>query len=108
SRAEPHDWQAWTTGMVFERQRGPHRDSRDLRILKVGPKESSSGSGYTTQARRCAMPNAADETSTVTSTVFQPDPPRAIISEEPECAWSAPEQPTRDSEPRCRETQTEL
>jgi C4-dicarboxylate-specific signal transduction histidine kinase len=54
------------------------------------------------------MPNAADETSTVTSTVFQPDPPRAIISEEPECAWSAPEQPARDSEPRCRETQTEL
>jgi C4-dicarboxylate-specific signal transduction histidine kinase len=54
------------------------------------------------------MPNAADETSAVTSTVFQPDPPRAIISEEPEWAWSAPEQPTRDSEPRCRETQTEL
>ena len=48
------------------------------------------------------MPNAEDETSAVTATVFaktfQPDPPRAIISEEPEC----------DSEPRCHETQTEL
>ena len=48
------------------------------------------------------MPNAVDETSAVTATVFakrfQPDPPRAIISEEPAC----------DSEPRCHETQTEL
>jgi C4-dicarboxylate-specific signal transduction histidine kinase len=48
------------------------------------------------------MPNPVDETSAVTATVFaktfQPDPPRAIISEEPAC----------DSEPRCHETQTEL
>ena len=48
------------------------------------------------------MPNAVHETSAVTATVFaktfQPDPPRAIISEEPAC----------DSEPRCHETQTEL
>jgi C4-dicarboxylate-specific signal transduction histidine kinase len=48
------------------------------------------------------MPNAVDETSAVTATVFakrfQPDPPRAIISEEP----------ASDSEPRCQETQTEL
>jgi C4-dicarboxylate-specific signal transduction histidine kinase len=48
------------------------------------------------------MPNAEDETSAVIATVFakrfQPDPPRAIISEEPEC----------DGEPRCHETQTEL
>jgi C4-dicarboxylate-specific signal transduction histidine kinase len=48
------------------------------------------------------MPNAEDETSAVIATVFakrfQPDPPRAIISEEPEC----------DREPRCHETQTEL
>jgi C4-dicarboxylate-specific signal transduction histidine kinase len=48
------------------------------------------------------MPNAEDETSAVTATVFakrfQPDSPRAVISEEPEC----------DSEPRCHETQTEL
>src|ERR1700674_2327125 len=48
------------------------------------------------------MPNAVDEPSAVTATVFakafQPDPPRAIISEEPAC----------DSEPRCHETQTEL
>ncbi len=48
------------------------------------------------------MPNAVDETSAVTATVFaktfQPDPSRAIISEEPAC----------DSEPRCHETQTEL
>ena len=46
------------------------------------------------------MPNAEDETSAVTATVFaktfQPDPPRVIISEE--C----------DSEPRCHETKTEL
>jgi C4-dicarboxylate-specific signal transduction histidine kinase len=48
------------------------------------------------------MPNAVDETRAVTATVFaktfQPDPQRAIISEEPAC----------DSEPRCHETQTEL
>src|ERR1700688_4402691 len=89
----------------------PHRDSK-LIILKIGPKESPSGSGYTTQVRRCAMPNAVDETSAVTATVlatrFQPDPPRAIISEEPERAWNAPEQPACDSEQRCDETQTEL
>jgi C4-dicarboxylate-specific signal transduction histidine kinase len=48
------------------------------------------------------MPNAVDETSAVTATVFaktfQPDPPRAITSE----------QPASDSAPRCHETQTEL
>jgi C4-dicarboxylate-specific signal transduction histidine kinase len=48
------------------------------------------------------MPNAVHETSAVTATVFatrsQPDPPGAIISEEP----------ASDSEPRCHETQTEL
>jgi hypothetical protein len=54
------------------------------------------------------MPNAIDETSFVTATVFQPDPPRAITPEEPECAWNAPEQPACDSEPRGHETQTEL
>ena len=58
------------------------------------------------------MSNTVDETSAVTATVFakrfQPDPPRAIISEEPECAWNAPEEPAGDSEPRCHETQTEL
>jgi hypothetical protein len=47
------------------------------------------------------MPNAVDETSAVTETVFatrlQPDPPRAIISEEPERAWNAPEQPACDA-----------
>jgi hypothetical protein len=47
------------------------------------------------------MPNAVDETSAVTATVFatrlQPDPPRA-----------APEQLACDSEQRCHETQTEL
>jgi hypothetical protein len=31
-------------------------DSRDLRILKVGPKEKPFGSGYTTSIRRWAMP----------------------------------------------------
>jgi C4-dicarboxylate-specific signal transduction histidine kinase len=58
------------------------------------------------------MPNTVDETSAVTATVFakrfQSDPPRAIISEEPEWAWNAPEEPACDSEPRCHETQTEL
>jgi len=58
------------------------------------------------------MPNTVDETSAVTATVFatrfQPDPPGAIISEEPECAWNAPEKPACDSEPRCHETQTEV
>jgi hypothetical protein len=33
--------------VVFNSQR-PHEDSRNLIILKVGPKESPSGSGYTT------------------------------------------------------------
>ena len=58
------------------------------------------------------MPNAVGQTSAVAATVFatrfQPDPPRAIISEEPECAWNAPEEPACDSVPRCHETQTEL
>src|SRR5580692_8818808 len=56
------------------------------------------------------MPHAVHETSAVTATVSanQPDPPRPIISEEPECAWNAPEEPAGDSEPRLHETQTEL
>src|SRR5260370_41877091 len=58
------------------------------------------------------MPKAIHATSAVTATVFakrfQPDPPRAIISEEPESAWNAPEEPACDSEPRCHDTQTEL
>jgi hypothetical protein len=33
----------------------PHADSRDLRILKIGPKEQPFGSGYDTSIRRCAM-----------------------------------------------------
>jgi len=41
---------------VLERQPGPHTDSRDFRILKVGPKEKSSGGAYTTAIRRWAMP----------------------------------------------------
>jgi len=44
----------------------------------------------------------------VFATRFQPDPLGAIISEEPECAWNAPEEPACDSEPRCNETQTGL
>src|ERR1700721_4611181 len=48
------------------------------------------------------MPNAVDETSAVTATVFaktfQRAPPPPIIPGEPAC----------DSEPRCQETQTEL
>jgi C4-dicarboxylate-specific signal transduction histidine kinase len=54
------------------------------------------------------MPNAVDETNSVTATVFRPDPPRAIIAEEPNCAWSAPAQPASGSEPRGREARTEL
>jgi C4-dicarboxylate-specific signal transduction histidine kinase len=46
------------------------------------------------------MPDAVHETTAATA----PD----IIAEEPEWAWSAPEQPASDSEPRCHETQTEL
>ena len=43
--------------VVFEGQpEGLTRTSRDLRILKVGPKEQPFGSGYTTSIRRCAMP----------------------------------------------------
>jgi hypothetical protein len=33
----------------------PHGDSRDLRILKIGPKEQPFGSGYDTSIRRWAM-----------------------------------------------------
>ncbi len=40
------------------------------------------------------MPNAVRETSAVTAAA---DPPGAIISEEPECAWNAPEEPAGDS-----------
>jgi C4-dicarboxylate-specific signal transduction histidine kinase len=58
------------------------------------------------------MPNAVREASAVTAVVFatrfHPNPPPVIIAEEPESAWSAPEQPASDSEPRCHETQTEL
>jgi hypothetical protein len=53
------------------------------------------------------MLNALDESSSVTATVRQPDPPRAISSEEPECAWNDPEQPASDSGPRCQGTPTD-
>ena len=33
----------------------PNADSRDLRILKIGPKEQPFGSGYDTSIRRWAM-----------------------------------------------------
>jgi C4-dicarboxylate-specific signal transduction histidine kinase len=58
------------------------------------------------------VPDAVHATSAVTATAFakrfHPNPPPDIIAEEPEWAWSAPEQPASDSEPRCHETQTEL
>jgi hypothetical protein len=47
--------------MVFERQR-PHADSRDLRILKVDPKEQPFGSGYTS-IWRWAMPQTELESA---------------------------------------------
>ena len=57
------------------------------------------------------MPNAVHETDAFTATAFtkrhHPNPPPDIIAEEPEGPWSALEQPASDSEPRCRETQTE-
>jgi hypothetical protein len=56
------------------------------------------------------MPNAVDENRPATATVFaktlEPDPPRAIISKEPERAWKAPE--FACDAPRCHDTQTEL
>jgi hypothetical protein len=46
------------------------------------------------------MPNTVDETSAVTTTVFatrfQPDPPGAIISEEPACDGVGVREPGRD------------
>jgi C4-dicarboxylate-specific signal transduction histidine kinase len=49
------------------------------------------------------------ETTAVTATEsHHPDPAPDIIAEEPEWAWSAPEQPASESEPRCHKTQTEL
>ena len=58
------------------------------------------------------MPRAVHETTAVTaiaSTERQhPNPPPDIIAEEPEGPWSALGEPASDSEPRCRETQTEL
>jgi C4-dicarboxylate-specific signal transduction histidine kinase len=58
------------------------------------------------------MPCAVHETSPVTATAFaesfHPNPPPDIIAEEPEWAWSVAEQPASESEPRYRETQTEL
>jgi C4-dicarboxylate-specific signal transduction histidine kinase len=58
------------------------------------------------------MPSAVPETSAVTATAFasgfQPDPPRAIIPEQPEGTSKAPQQPACDSEARCHETRTEL
>jgi C4-dicarboxylate-specific signal transduction histidine kinase len=58
------------------------------------------------------MPCAVNATSAVTATASSkrqhPNPLPDIIAEEPEWAWSAPEQPASDSAPRCHETQTEL
>jgi hypothetical protein len=90
----------------------PQRDSRNLRILKVGPKEMPFGTGYTASARRCAMPCAVRETTAVTATAsskrYHSDAAPVIIAKEPESARSAAEQRASDSEPRCHETQTEL
>jgi C4-dicarboxylate-specific signal transduction histidine kinase len=57
------------------------------------------------------MPHAVHATSAVTATAFakrfHPNPPPDIIAEEPERAWSSPEQPASDSEPQREETETE-
>jgi hypothetical protein len=66
--ARPATGRVLTARMVSAR--GSHRDSRDLRILKIGPKEQSFGSGYTTAIRRCAMPCAAHATNGVIATAF--------------------------------------
>jgi C4-dicarboxylate-specific signal transduction histidine kinase len=88
--------------VVFERQPGDLTGTANLIILKIGPKESPFGSGYTTQVRGCAMPKAVHATSGLTATAFakrfHPNHPPDIISEKPAC----------DSGPRCHETRTEL
>jgi hypothetical protein len=67
---------------------------RDLRILKVGPEERPFGSGYTTSIRRYAIALRRTRDHAVTATAFAKrfhrNPPRAMISEEPEWASSAP------------------
>jgi C4-dicarboxylate-specific signal transduction histidine kinase len=58
------------------------------------------------------MPCAVHNTSAVTATAkrYHPNPPPDLIIEEPapKCSWSAPEDPERESQPRCHKTQTEL
>jgi C4-dicarboxylate-specific signal transduction histidine kinase len=58
------------------------------------------------------MPDAVPETTAAAATAFtgrhHPNPPPDVISEEPECAWTAPERPVCDGAPCCRETRTEL
>jgi hypothetical protein len=49
--------------VVIKSQGNPQRDRHDLRILKVGPKESPLGSGYTNLSpERCSMPCTVHET----------------------------------------------
>ena len=54
----------------------------------------------------CAVHEPTAVTATASSKTHHPNPPPDVITEEPEGAWSALEQPASDSEPH--ETQTEL
>jgi len=58
------------------------------------------------------MPRAVRESTAVPAAVSSkrdhPNPRPNTIAEDPEWAWSAAEQPASESEPRYRETQTEL
>jgi C4-dicarboxylate-specific signal transduction histidine kinase len=58
------------------------------------------------------MPYAGHEnisaTATASSSRPHPNPPLDLISEEPERAWNAPEQPASDDAPRCHQPRTEL
>jgi C4-dicarboxylate-specific signal transduction histidine kinase len=56
----------------------------------------------------CAVHENRSATTTASSSRHHPNPPFDLISEVPERAWNAPEQPACDNEPRRQETQTEL
>jgi C4-dicarboxylate-specific signal transduction histidine kinase len=57
---------------------------------------------------RCAVNATTAVPATASSQRHHPNPPPDVIAEEPEWAWSAPEQPASDSEMRCHEAQAEL
>ena len=57
------------------------------------------------------MPCAVHENIPATATAssrHHPNPPLDLLSERPERAWNAPDQPASENEPRCHEPETEL